>query len=394
MRILKSLAILAITTLAVSCEQGGTSIEAEVSGTDEVTLVAVNGNKTDTVGSIDASGGSFTQQLEIDTAQLYFLFADENLTIPIFVKPGEQVQLNISAGQPDGDYTVSGSEESERIKKITNVVDSAMARIDSLNKVSQEMQNDPNFMQIRMQLQAKFEDILKNAASEYRQMIDEKPGSIANVFIFSQGIGNTPILSVQEDFEYYQKVADGLQENYPELEITKNLQNRMGALRKEKQRADELAKANEAIKPGSPAPEISLPNPEGETMQLSDLEGNVVLVDFWASWCRPCRVENPNLVRIYNEYKDEGFRVFSVSLDGMPQQQNPKDQWVQAIEQDNLTWDYHVSDLKGWSSSVVPKFGFQGIPYTVLVDRDGNIIETNLRGPQLEAKLKEVFGRS
>lgn len=383
-----------MAVIAVSCEQGGTGISGDVSGTDEMTLVAVNGNNTDTVGAIDASSGSFKKKLELDTAQLYFLFADENLTIPVFVKPGEQVKLNITAGVSEADYSVSGSEESERIKEITSVVDSAMSRIDSLNKVSQAHQNDPDYMQLRMKLQGKFEEILKEASSKYKAMIDEKPGSLANVFIFSQGIGNTPIMSVQEDFEYFEKVANGLQENYPYLEITKNMQKQMGNLRKEKQRSDELARVNESIKPGNPVPDISLPNPEGEVMSLSDLEGNVVLVDFWASWCRPCRMENPNLVRIYNEYKDKGFRVFSVSLDGMPQQQNPKEQWVQAIEQDNLSWDYHVSDLGGWESAVVPKFGFQGIPYTVLVDREGNIIETNLRGPQLEAKLKEILGQS
>lgn len=137
---------------------------------------------------------------------------------------------------------------------------------------------------------------------------------------------------------------------------------------------------------GEVAPELDFPNPDGKIITLESLRNKYVLVDFWASWCGPCRRENPTVVRLYNKYKDNGFDVYSVSLD------NNKDRWVAAIEKDGLIWPNHVSDLKQWRSEAVKKYGFGGIPYTVLLDKEGKIIATKLRGAQLESKLKELFG--
>jgi len=133
------------------------------------------------------------------------------------------------------------------------------------------------------------------------------------------------------------------------------------------------------------APEIALNNPEGKEIKLSSLRGQYVLIDFWASWCAPCRKELPNVVKLYNQYKSKGFTVYSVSLD--------KDisAWKKAIEDDKLTWPNHVSDLLGWESELPTLYGFQGIPHTVLIDKEGKIIESGLRGESLEQKLKEVF---
>ncbi|MEQ8359059.1 MAG: TlpA disulfide reductase family protein [Cytophagales bacterium] len=137
---------------------------------------------------------------------------------------------------------------------------------------------------------------------------------------------------------------------------------------------------------GDEAPDILLENPQGEQVALSSLRGQVVLLDFWASWCGPCRRENPNVVRTYEEYKDKGFTVYSVSLD------NSKDKWVNAIQKDNLSWESHVSDLKGWRSQAAALYGVRGIPATFLLDQNGVIIAKNLRGSSLENKIKEILG--
>lgn len=138
---------------------------------------------------------------------------------------------------------------------------------------------------------------------------------------------------------------------------------------------------------GKNAPEIALPRPNGSILKLSSLRGNYVLIDFWASWCGPCRRENPNVIRLYNQYKDKGFTVYSVSLD------ENKEAWLGAIASDGLVWPNHVSDLIRWNSPVVQAYKIQGIPHTVLVDPKGKIIDIGLRGAELEQKLKDIFSK-
>ncbi len=137
---------------------------------------------------------------------------------------------------------------------------------------------------------------------------------------------------------------------------------------------------------GQPAPEISLPDPNGKEIKLSSFRGKYVLVDFWASWCGPCRAENPNVVKAYNKFKDKNFTILGVSLD----QPGKKEAWMKAVMDDQLTWT-HVSDLKFWSSVVVPLYKIEGIPYNVLVDPEGKIIAESLRGEDLDRKLAEVL---
>ena len=132
------------------------------------------------------------------------------------------------------------------------------------------------------------------------------------------------------------------------------------------------------------APEINLPGPDGKLFSLGSLKGKYVLIDFWASWCGPCRKENPNVVAAYSKYKDKNFTILGVSLD------KEKDEWIQAIKDDKLTWN-HVSDLKQWESSMVSLYQFDGIPFNVLVDPQGKIIDSNLRGEALEKKLAEIL---
>jgi len=152
-------------------------------------------------------------------------------------------------------------------------------------------------------------------------------------------------------------------------------------------------RVNDLIKIGNEAPDIDLPGPDGKSRKLSDLKGKVVLLDFWASWCGPCRKANPKVVEVYKKYKEQGFTVASVSLDGLdtrtrgryPADQIPnqlerqKDRWLKAIEQDRLEWDFHVSDLKKWESAPAAAYGVRSIPKTFLIDRDGKIASIDPR---------------
>lgn len=147
-----------------------------------------------------------------------------------------------------------------------------------------------------------------------------------------------------------------------------------------------LSKA--VIEVNSIAPDFTAPDPEGNQITLSEILGKVTILDFWASWCRPCRVENPNFVKLYDKYHEKGLNIISVSLD----RENQKSRWIKAIEKDNLSW-YNVSNLKYWQDPVALMYNITSIPATFILDDKGTIIATRLRGSALEKKIDELFER-
>ncbi|MFZ2898824.1 MAG: TlpA disulfide reductase family protein [Saprospiraceae bacterium] len=229
-----------------------------------------------------------------------------------------------------------------------------------------------------------------------QQYVDTCTNSLAAMMVAFQTMGQNP-----QFLSSHKKIHARLAEEYPTSENTQNYGVFVGQL----EAYFMQQQASELIKVGQPAPDISLPSPEGKTYTLSDLKGKVVLLDFWAAWCGPCRRENPNVVKVYEKYKDKGFTVFSVSLDGLGQRelanakgnvdqlmQQQKQRWVEAIQKDGLPWPYHVSDLKKWDCAPARLYGVNSIPRTFLIDREGKIAATNLRGAQaIEAELLKVL---
>ena len=167
----------------------------------------------------------------------------------------------------------------------------------------------------------------------------------------------------------YARIHDDLMPRYPEDPFVKRIDRRLQGV----------------VYPGMEAPEIAMNDPEGNERRLSSLRGNVVLIDFWASWCGPCRRENPNVVRMYEKFHDQGFEIFSVSLD------KTHDAWVRAIRDDKLSWPNHVSDLNGWTSSGGKTYGISSVPSTILVDRYGKVVARNLRGAELERQVEKLL---
>ena len=236
----------------------------------------------------------------------------------------------------------------------------------------------------------------KMDVSEIQEFIKNAENPFVSMQFALQTLGARP------DFlELHKEVSNKLQKEYPDHDYTKDYAVLVQNLEQQQSRR----MAEEKIQVGQPAPNIELPSPDGTVYELEDLKGKVVLLDFWASWCGPCRKANPHVVETYKKYKDKGFTVFSVSLDGLDsrtkrrfgseemieqQMERSKQRWVQAIEKDNLMWDYHVSDLRKWESQPAQTYGVRSIPKTFLIDRDGKIAAINPRY-NLEEELNKLL---
>ncbi len=175
---------------------------------------------------------------------------------------------------------------------------------------------------------------------------------------------------IQQDQEYARTLSEQYGRDFPNSKYSKFF-------------LDNIPKGMPKV--GDIPPDIKMKDTTGKSISLHSLKGKVVLLDFWASWCGPCRMENPNVVSAYKKYKDKGFTVFSVSLD------DNKNKWIAAIKKDGLIWENHVSDLRGWSNEAAKLYGIRGIPAAFLLDKTGKIVATNLRGAELDKALEKLF---
>ena len=199
-----------------------------------------------------------------------------------------------------------------------------------------------------------------------KQFVKANPGAFASVLLLD---GNARTMELQELESLYHALSPTYKETRSGKSIVKGIE----------------ARKITAI--GKTAPDFTQPDTMGRAVKLSDLRGKYVLVDFWASWCGPCRAENPNLVKSFNRFKDKGFTVLGVSLD----QPGKKEAWMAAIHKDGLGWT-QVSDLKFWDNEAAVLYGIKAVPANLLLDREGKIIAKDLRGAELDKKLSEVFG--
>jgi peroxiredoxin len=204
---------------------------------------------------------------------------------------------------------------------------------------------------------------IKNAFQQMKNFVTENQTPFVSLRVLEE-------LDPESELEFFETTLQKLAVKYPTVSFIKDMQSTIEGMK------------NTAV--GSNAPDIQLTNPEGQLVSLSSLKGKIVLIDFWASWCGPCRKENPNVVKMYEKYKGRGFEIYGVSLD------KDKQAWLDAIEKDGLKW-IHVSDLKFWQSDAAKLYNVSAIPMTVLLDKEGKIIAKNLRGKALEDKLNEVL---
>ena len=307
--------------------------------------------------------GKFSFNPEIKNPGFYRIRLDQNNFALMFLEAGKPLKIVADGNNLGKTYSIEDNLQNKKLSEATKFLIANGERGDSLNQVAN---SNPNLMSdtvLLQKLQNRFEQIKNNEINYIKKYIDENPTSLTSIALIDR-------LSPESDIQYFKKLDEGLTKQYPESEFTKDFHARVVALTK--------------LSIGSEAPNIELDSPEGQKISLQSLRGKIVLIDFWASWCKPCRMENPNVVRLYKEFKNKGFEVFSVSLD------KSKDDWIKAIKDDGLTWT-HVSDLGFWQSSVVKLYNVTGIPQTYLIDKSGVIIGKSLRGEDLEKKLKEIL---
>ena len=298
----------------------------------------------------------------------YRLKTNNSNAITFIFQEGENVTLTADFNDLGGTYNVSGSPESELLMNLNKTIHANFEEQNVLKAKFNELVaagGTQEEIQIRTQpVQQEYDQLMEKFNNELLVFIAKNSTSLASLAAVQS-------LDIDTYLPAFQVLDRNLFKQYPNLSYAIDFHNQVAA--------------KLATSIGYEAPEIVLNSPQGEPISLESLRGKVVLVDFWASWCGPCRRENPAVVAAYNKFKDKGFDIYSISLD------NNVARWQAAIVQDKLAWPNHVSDLMGWRSPVAKMYGVSGIPYNVLLDKEGKILAKNLRGQQLEATLEQIF---
>ena len=322
-------------------------------------LVFIDSARTDASGKFQIQGNTKNMifaQLQMGPESQIFLAVDNK----------SKLDVNISLLGKFVDYTIDGNELDDS-KKIRKIVDANRSFAEEFNALKLEAEKIPQTQEGMSQaavINNRYQRLLQQRNDYMMNMaMSEKKGFIP-YFMIAFGALESPGYDLFKHAVACAKAAD------PMSKYTQDIEGKF---------------VNEAsLMIGGVAPDIKLNGPDGKPVSLSSLRGKVVLIDFWASWCGPCRRENPNVVKMYQKYKDQGFEIFGVSLD------NDANRWKGAIQTDGLTW-FHGSDLMGWKSKPAQMYQVHSIPATFLLDKQGKIIAKGLRGAELEAAVANAL---
>ena len=350
--------VAASMTLAACNAQSGYKVTGTVEGMPDgkAIIATVNGSSLDTLAKADVKNGSFEFTGNVsEPTGAYIMVIGQRGAIPFML---ENANITVNAGQAG--LTVTGSEGQKIYDQFMAINTTTQQEAMKLQQEYQAANGDQAKMQAVQEAYAK---LMTDAQAKETELIKANPDSYVSTFVIVSSMGQ---------MEYEQ-----LKERY------NLLGEKAKASAQGKAIAAQIAKL-ESTAIGQIAPNFTITTPEGESISLYDIKGKVKLIDFWASWCGPCRGENPHVVEIYKEYRPKGLEIFGVSLD------NNKEAWVKAIADDGLVWK-HGSDLKGWQSAPAQLYSVSGIPHTVLLDENNKIIAKNLRGDELKQKIAELL---
>lgn len=358
--------------LVLSCSQGksndgnedGVEISGEVKNPQEGTIL-LQELQNDQMVTIDTliltDKNTFKTTVETKEAGFYRINF-YNTQVVNFILDDSDIQIVADGASQEGVAEVKGSEDTDHFNKVNDIMKNFQQEVQELEIAFQEASNNQDQGKIDS-LRNVYLEMEKEKNENIKSAINKMDNSIAALYAVN-------FLDPEKEFPFFDTLATKFGKSMPDSKLAQDFISRVDNMR--------------TLSVGQMAPEIALPNPEGDTVKLSSLRGKYVLIDFWAAWCRPCRMENPNVVRMYNKYNDQGFEVFGVSLD------KNREDWVGAIAADGLTWT-HVSDLAYFNSAAARLYNIQAIPATFLIGPDGKIVAKNLRGASLEAKLEEVL---
>ncbi len=367
-RILTAIAVL--TILGCAKEKEGYSISGDLKNIEDGKMIYLSeldaNNQPSKIDSVAVKDGQFMLDLpEVTTSNLNFLTIEGVRGNVLFVSENEPIEFQIYKDSVQTSQVKGGKEN----KLLYTYLDHIKELNTKVMKIRTDLRTQATTTKdsSAMATLQKEEEALRNSDIAYKKKIaKENPENFVSILVLTDMINmGAPANEVKELFA-------NLSENMKQTSVAKML----------KENLDKRS----AVEIGSKAPEFTAPNPKGEQIALKDVLGKVTLIDFWAAWCKPCRVENPNVVKVYEKYHDKGFNILGVSLDRAGQ----KDKWIQAIKDDNLTWE-QVSNLQFWNDPVATLYNVRAIPAAFLLDENGVIVATNLRGEALEAKVKELL---
>ncbi len=376
-----------IAILLAGCGNNKFTINGELEGAEPgsyIYLDKLGGTNLEPYDSVMiADNGSFKFSGEVEHPEFFLLKITDSNFLTTLVEPGDDMTIKADADSLGFTAEVEGSPGTSKMIEYDLRLQQAMDELQELGEIYQSNVDSPDLDQVMTDLDTRAQAILKDMNEYTRNFIDENIESMVSLIaLYKQVTPQVYVLNIEEDLEYYKRVDSTLSALYPESEPVKTLHSQLETVISSMENSDPDAGK---VGIGTVAPEIALPSPEGDVIKLSSTRGQYVLLDFWAAWCSPCRRENPNLVEAYEKYSDEGFEIFQVSLD------QTREAWLEGIEEDKLDDWIHVSDLKYWSSEVVPLYGIESIPTNYLLDQEGRIIAANLRGEALVQKLSELF---
>jgi len=327
------------------------------------------------------SGGNFALTFPLKDAGFFILRLDRENFVTLLAEPGERIIVSGNALDFPETYLVKGSKGSSLLLELNKAKRRGYGKLDSLAAEFREIKGQENFLELRQQIDVAFTSIFEEQQQFVMDFIDRNPSSLASILALYQFFGNQMLLREEDHFDYFEKLAQSLTEVFPENKHVVDLKRRVNEWKREEEHRNSIA---QRLSPGNIAPEIALPTPDGEIITLSSLKGNIVLIDFWAAWCMPCRQANQELRELYNRYRDNGFTIYGISLD------RDREKWLRGIEEDRINW-IQVSDLRFWNSPVVSLYNVEAIPFNVLIDRQGKIIASGLSIAQLEEILAKTL---